>query len=140
MCIFSKSIGLRIPRALCRRLRLWEDLQVFEDRVGELYPSLPSSAVEQLDLHPGPERFDDGVVEAITDEPIEGTTPESRARRVNAQEVNWVPWSEWISAPGEGLRFSIAMPRALVTREAVGDESIDQPTIRREKVSSTTEQ
>jgi hypothetical protein len=30
------------------------------------------------------------------------------------------------------------MPRALVTREAVGEASIDHPTIRLENVSSTT--
>ena len=37
-------------------------------------------------------------------------------------------------------RVSMAMPSALVTRAALGEESIDQPTTRREKVSSTTQQ
>ena len=32
-------------------------------------------------------------------EPIDGRRPESIARRVNAQEVNCVPWSEWITVP-----------------------------------------
>jgi hypothetical protein len=34
----------------------------------------------------------------------------------------------------------MAMPSALVTSTAVGDASIDQPTTRREKASSTTAQ
>ncbi len=73
-------------------------------------------------------------------EPIDGTSPESTALRVNAHEVNWVPWSEWIAAPGAGLRPSMAMPSAFVTSVAEAEESIDQPTTRREKTSRTTEQ
>jgi hypothetical protein len=38
------------------------------------------------------------------------------------------------------LRVSIAIASALVTRAAVGEESIDHPTTRREKASSTTAQ
>jgi hypothetical protein len=38
------------------------------------------------------------------------------------------------------MRRSMAMPRALVTSAAVGAASIDQPTTRREKLSSTTAQ
>jgi len=41
-------------------------------------------------------------------------------------------------APAGGSRFLMAMPRALVTGAAVCVESIDQPTTRRENVSSTT--
>jgi len=51
-----------------------------------------------------------------------------------------VPWSEWINVTGLGLRELMAMPRALVTSPSVGDESMDHPTTRREKTSSTTEQ
>jgi hypothetical protein len=54
--------------------------------------------------------------------------------------MNWVPWSEWISAPGSGRRLWIAMPSALVISVALGEESIDHPAIRREKASRTTEQ
>jgi hypothetical protein len=43
-------------------------------------------------------------------------------------------------APAGGVRVWIAMPRALVTSAAVGVASIDQPTTRREKLSSTTAQ
>src|SRR5690606_7003568 len=60
-------------------------------------------------------------------DPIEGTRPDWRARWVNAQEVNWAPWSLWITVPA-GVRQSMAIPRAEVTRFDVGDESIDQPT------------
>ncbi|MEO5899419.1 MAG: hypothetical protein ABIR68_04715 [Ilumatobacteraceae bacterium] len=56
---------------------------------------------------------------------------------MNAHEVYWVPWSLWITTPSL-LRFSIAFPSALTTRFAVCDESIDQPTTRRENASSTT--
>nr|WP_280202203.1 hypothetical protein [Nocardia cyriacigeorgica] len=42
--------------------------------------------------------------------------------------------------PGSGDRFDIAIPRALVTSAAVWVESMDQPTTRREWVSSTTAQ
>jgi hypothetical protein len=49
------------------------------------------------------------------------------------------PWSEWISVP-DGFRLPIAIPSALVTSAAVGEESIDQPTTRRENASSTTQQ
>jgi hypothetical protein len=40
--------------------------------------------------------------------------------------------SEWITAPGGGVRESIAIPSALVTSAAVGEASMDQPTTRRE--------
>src|SRR3954449_12735376 len=39
-----------------------EDLQVLKERVGQLDAGLPPSPVEQLGLHPAPERLDDGVV------------------------------------------------------------------------------
>jgi hypothetical protein len=38
------------------------------------------------------------------------------------------------------MRRSMAMPSALVTSAAVGAALIDQPTTRREKLSSTTAQ
>lgn len=67
-------------------------------------------------------------------EPIEGSSPESTARWVNAHEADWVPWSLCITVSSAvGLRLSMAMPRALVTRDAVGRESMDQPTTRRLK-------
>jgi len=44
-----------------------EDFKILENRVGELQAGSPSAAVEQLDLHAGPERFDDGVIEAVPD-------------------------------------------------------------------------
>lgn len=42
--------------------------------------------------------------------------------------------------PAGGRRLSMAMPSALVTRAAAGEESIDQPTTHHEQTSSTTVQ
>ena len=56
--LFSYSVGVSMPRAEWRRAGVVEDLDVVVDRGGELDAGLPASAVEQLDLHPGPERFD----------------------------------------------------------------------------------
>ena len=39
-----------------------EDLKGLEDGVGELQACPPAPSVEQLDLHAGPERLDDGVM------------------------------------------------------------------------------
>src|SRR3990172_4436066 len=58
-------------------LAVVEDLEVLEHRVRELDPGAPLLAVEKLDLHPGPERLDDGIVEGVTD----GTHRESRPPR-----------------------------------------------------------
>ena len=49
---------------------------------------------------------------------------------MNAQEVNWVPWSECITVPGSGWRFPIAIPNAEVTSPEVAELSINQPTTR----------
>ena len=72
---------------------------------------------------------------------MDGTSPDSFARRVKAHEVNWTPWSEWITVPGgSGERLPVAMLGAFVARAAVWEESMDQPTTRRECTSSTTAQ
>jgi hypothetical protein len=65
--------------------------------------------------------------------------PGSSARRVKAHEVNRGPSSLWMIVPW-GARASMAMPSALVTSAAVGEESMDQPTTRPETVSSPTAQ
>ena len=122
-------------------LSVVSDLEIFEDRVGELNAGVPAFADEQPDLHAYQNDSTMALSKQSPTEPIEGSSPESTARSVNAQEVNWVPWSLWITvSPTTGLRLSIAMPNALVTIEAVGRESMDQPTTRRLKVSSTTVQ
>jgi hypothetical protein len=57
--------------------------------------------------------------------PSEGSRPAFLALEVKAQEVNWVPWSPWMIAPGEGLRESMAIPGAFVARSATcGGEGI----------------
>lgn len=67
------------------------------------------------------------------------TRPESFARFVNDQDVNCTPWSEWMIVPSLS-RPSMAMPSALVTNAAVGELSIDQPTIFQEYTLSTAAQ
>lgn len=69
--------------------------------------------------------------------PIDCTRLESRARRENAREVYCVPRSLWITTRSAS-RFSIAIPSALTSKLAICDESIDQPTTRFERASSTT--
>ena len=56
---------------------------------------------------------------------MDGTSPDWRARSVNAQDVNWVPWSECITVPESGWRLRIAMPSAEVTSPEVGELLID---------------
>lgn len=68
-----------------------EDLKVLEDRVGQLESRVPPLAVQQLDL---PSRQNDSIWPLSLQSPIEaidGTSPESSARRVKAHDVNWVP-------------------------------------------------
>jgi hypothetical protein len=43
-------------------LAVVEDLQVLKDRIGQLNAGPPALPVQQLDLHPGPERLDHGVI------------------------------------------------------------------------------
>ena len=117
-----------------------EGLDVLEDRVGELDAGVPSLPVEQLGLHAAPERFHDGVVVGIADAAQGGQQPGFAARSVNVHEVNWVPWSPWMIPPAAGLRESMAMPSALAARSARWDESMAQPTTRRDQTSSTTQQ
>ncbi len=62
----SYSIGVH-SEARVASLSVVEDLKVLEDRIGEFDAGLPSFPVQQFDLHPGPERFDHRVVEAIAD-------------------------------------------------------------------------
>ena len=47
-------------------LAIVEDLEVLEDRARQLDSGLPPLPIEELDLHPAPEGFDDRVVEAVT--------------------------------------------------------------------------
>jgi hypothetical protein len=46
-------------------LAVVEDLKMLENGIGKFDPGSPFPAVEQLDLHAAPERFDDRIVEAI---------------------------------------------------------------------------
>ena len=55
------------PEAGVTSLTVVEDLEVFEYGVGQFDAGAPPLPVEELDLHPGPEGFDDGVVETVPD-------------------------------------------------------------------------
>jgi hypothetical protein len=59
-----------------------EDLQVFEERGGQLDSGAPLLSVEQFGLQPAPERLDDCVVVAV---------------------AGWFPWKA-PSGPGERAR------------------------------------
>ncbi len=69
-------------------LAVVEELDGLEDgvasstRVRRLGRSRSSTCIR------APERLDDGVIEQSPTEPMEGSRPESIARRVKAQEVN----------------------------------------------------
>jgi len=52
-----------------------EDLDLFEYRVGEFDSCMPPFLVEEFGLHPAPERFDDGIVIAVTDAAHRGQEP-----------------------------------------------------------------
>jgi hypothetical protein len=71
---------------------------------------------------------------------MEGAKPAWRTRSVKLQQVNWLPWSEWITVLVVGVRLVSTMDRALVTSEEAWWVSIDQPTTLLEWASSTTQQ
>lgn len=54
------------PEGAVASLTVVEHFEVFEDGVGEFDAGVPPSPVQEFDLHPGPERFDHGVIEALT--------------------------------------------------------------------------
>jgi len=72
--------------------------------------------------------------------PKEGMSPAERIASPKAHEVNWTPWSAWTMPPGPGRRLRMAMSRALITKVVSWRESMDQPTIRRLKASTTAAQ
>ncbi len=127
----SYSMGVRISSAVWRWWRLWKISRYSKIalassiRVLHLLRSNSSTCI----------RAQNDSMVALSKQsptvPMDGTRPDSRARWVNAQEVNWVPWSECMTVPGSGWRFPIAIPNAEVTSLEVAVLSIDQPTTRR---------
>jgi hypothetical protein len=67
------------------------DLDVVVDRTGGFDACLPPSAVQELDLHPGPERLDHGIVERGTDGPTDGARPASVTFWLKTQDANCTP-------------------------------------------------
>jgi hypothetical protein len=110
------------------------DLEVLEHGVGQFDPGAPPLAVE----HSTCIRDQNDSIMALSKQsamlPMDGTSPGGRGPigERPGPELTGLNRSEWITAPGGGLRRSIAMLSALVTRAAVGEASIDQPTTRRE--------
>jgi hypothetical protein len=92
-------------------------------------PGAPPLAVEHLDLHPRPERLDHGIVEAVRDVTHGWHQPGGLGPIGERSGSELHTAVEWITAPGGGWRNMLS---ALVTRAAVGEASIDQPTTRRE--------
>jgi hypothetical protein len=143
MLLRSNSIGVSQPSWLWRRAPVVPDFEVVEHRVGQLDPGFPLLSVEQLDLHPRPERLDHRVVVAVPDAAHRRHQPGGLRAVGEGPRPELDALSEWITVPADVVfanLLSIAMPSALVTRAAVGDASIDQPTTRREYVSRTTQQ
>ncbi len=133
-------MGVRIPIAVWRRWRLWKI-----SRYSKIALASSIRVLHRLRSNSSTcIRAQNDSIVALSKQsptiPMDGTRPDSRARWVNAQEVNWVPWSECITVPGSGWRFPIAIPNAEVTSPEVAELSIDQPTTRRLNTSSTTAQ
>ena len=71
----SYSIGVSIPSDECRRCRLWKISRYSKIALASSITGPPPLPVQQFDLHPGPERLDDGIVEAVTDRAHGGEQP-----------------------------------------------------------------
>jgi len=59
---------------------------------------------------------------------MELTSPRRRTFSLKAQEVNWVPWSEWMTVPGLVDLESLALAKASLTKTASQRRSMAQPT------------
>lgn len=70
-------------------------------------------------------------------EPVEGWTPASLHRLPNAGDVRCEPLSDW-RMTSSGLRVSSAMSSASSTTRVFRSLEKAQPTIRRDRASSTT--
>jgi hypothetical protein len=119
-------------------LAVVEDLDEVEYGGPQRLAGWPVIAVQQLAFQGGEEALGDGVVKASPMVPIEATRPAARSWRPKARLVYWQPWSLWWTSPAAGWRWAIAMSRASRTSSVRRCSAIDQPTIRREKQSSTT--
>jgi hypothetical protein len=64
--------------------------------------------------------------------PVELVSPRRRTFSVKAQDVNWLPWSEWMTVPGPEGREAPALAKASLTKAASQRRSMAQPTTLRE--------
>jgi len=63
-----------------------------------------------------------------------------RTSSLKPHEVNWLPWSEWMTDAMPMARDSLAMLSASLTSAVSQRRSMAQPTTLRLKASSTTQQ
>ena len=69
-------------------LTIVEDLEVVEDGVRQLDSCAPTLPVEEFDLHPAPERLDEGIVVAVP-----RSNPSTATARKSRKLSNWAPSS-----------------------------------------------
>ena len=95
-------------------MRVVPTLDEVEHRHAGLDLGFETLAVEQLAFEGGEEALAHGVIEAITHRAIEGRTPACSQRLPKANEVYWLPWSEWWITP-VARRWASALSSALST-------------------------
>jgi len=71
---------------------------------------------------------------------MEPSSPASRSRCPNVQDVNWLPRSLWTMVAVVGRRYQVAIWRASTTSSVRMWSAIDHPTIRRDQTSITAAQ
>jgi hypothetical protein len=59
---------------------------------------------------------------------MELSRPRRRTFSVKAHEVNWLPWSEWITVDADVVLDSPALDKASLTKSASQRRSMAQPT------------
>jgi hypothetical protein len=80
--------GARHANTLWWRRRLWKISRYPRDCVRQLNAGLPRPAVQQLDLHARPDASMTTLLKQSPIEPIDGTSPDCCARRVNAHVMH----------------------------------------------------
>lgn len=70
-----KAAGPSWPKRGTAALPIVVDIDVLEDRVGQLQPDAPRRAVEELDLHCAREGFDHCIVISAADRPHAASEP-----------------------------------------------------------------
>jgi hypothetical protein len=74
------AAGVWLPSAECRRRGLHQASIIRRSRC-QFLPGVPYLAVEQLELHGAEERLDHAVAVAVTNDPIEASSPNAQLVR-----------------------------------------------------------